>query len=110
MNFLPALLLLSLTLDSSDGLRCIKCERSECTPPPRRCVSGVVLDVCQCCKVCAKGCYEECGGPWNIHGVCGTGLSCFPEGFQTTGICLHNFLVEKLQPLWNQTCKTATIG
>merc|ERR1719228_1055598 len=45
-----------------------------CGPPPMDC--QLVKDVCGCCDVCAKTEGEECGGPWNITGICADGLTC----------------------------------
>ena len=44
---------------------------------PKCCSTGeLVPDVCGCCKICAKGEGEECGGIWNLEGICATGFYC----------------------------------
>ncbi|GAB6026296.1 hypothetical protein CHUAL_012503 [Chamberlinius hualienensis] len=39
------------------------------------CQHGIVTDACDCCKVCAKGPGESCGGIFHV-GKCGKGMSC----------------------------------
>lgn len=43
---------------------------------PKNCTNGLIEDSCGCCKVCAKGENEKCGGPWHMYGRCGKGLVC----------------------------------
>nr|API81351.1 venom toxin [Hemiscorpius lepturus] len=74
--WLVTLVVLAVSLRATIGLRCRECGTYECRPPPRNCPAGTVKDVCNCCIVCAKGLNEECGGPWDLAGKCGNGLTC----------------------------------
>jgi len=71
-------LLLSLSfIHFGEALSCLPCEEVECEETPSCCKSGFYTkDVCGCCNVCAKAENEECGGPWNIAGMCGSGTRC----------------------------------
>ncbi|KAM8888941.1 serine protease HTRA1B-like [Synchiropus picturatus] len=51
-----------------------RCDKSECAPVPDDCLSGEVLDRCDCCSVCASAEGEPCGGPEDQE--CGEGLDC----------------------------------
>lgn len=58
-----------------------KCDKSQCAPIPADCLSGDVLDHCDCCPVCASGEGEPCGGAED-HG-CAEGMECVvPEGVE----------------------------
>ncbi|XP_067123899.1 venom protein 302-like [Centruroides vittatus] len=57
------------------ALDCPTCDKSQCKPHGR-CPAGIVKDVCACCEVCSKLIGEECGGPWNIFGICGHSSVC----------------------------------
>ena len=51
---------------------------------------GTALGVCGCCRVCAKGLNEKCGGIWNLQGRCGEGLKCVTKSqddWQLGGHC-----------------------
>ncbi|XP_018008453.1 single insulin-like growth factor-binding domain protein-2 [Hyalella azteca] len=73
----------------AEGLKCRACEPENCTPPAG-CKWGTGLGVCQCCSVCLKGPGEQCGGPWHIHGQCGSSLECIldePAVENGAGVC-----------------------
>ncbi|XP_076361932.1 venom protein 302-like isoform X2 [Tachypleus tridentatus] len=75
------------------GLDCLwPCQKEECRViDESKCKAGTTLDECACCTVCAKAEGEICGGPWDIEGICGTGLFCKkPENqdINTKGICI----------------------
>jgi len=59
---------------------------------PKECKSGEVIQGTACmdlCKVCAKALGEPCGGSWNMHGRCGSGLTCQQrKPIQRAGICV----------------------
>ncbi|XP_047739130.1 single insulin-like growth factor-binding domain protein-1 [Hyalella azteca] len=42
----------------------------------RTCKYGVGLNACGCCQVCLLGPGATCGGPADIEGKYGTGLTC----------------------------------
>ncbi|XP_054712552.1 venom protein 302-like [Uloborus diversus] len=88
-------LVISLVV-SCFGLDCPACDHSKC-PKLKECKLGETTDVCGCCAVCYKTVGEECGGPWNIFGVCANHLTCIrlPRGtedpikeFNSPGKCL----------------------
>lgn len=60
----------------ASALTCGPCNKSECISEPNNCTGGYTLDVCECCKVCAKLVNETCGGKYNLEGNCGEGLEC----------------------------------
>ncbi|XP_067132100.1 venom protein 302-like [Centruroides vittatus] len=62
----------------SYALDCPDCDKSKCSPHGV-CSVGIVTDVCGCCDVCAKNVGEECGGPWNVFGLCGSKLVCLKK-------------------------------
>ncbi|XP_057314360.1 endothelial cell-specific molecule 1-like [Hydractinia symbiolongicarpus] len=68
-------IILVWNIEESDALTCLKCDPTKCTTPAN-CKGGLVLDVCGCCKVCAKVLGENCAGPFNIGGICDKGLAC----------------------------------
>lgn len=54
---------------------------------------GQVLDICHCCKVCAKDVGEKCGGIYGIYGKCAEHLTCllnFPTLYYSIGKCVMN--------------------
>uniref|UniRef100_A0A4Q8K956 U46-Sparatoxin-Hju1a_1 n=1 Tax=Heteropoda jugulans TaxID=1358901 RepID=A0A4Q8K956_9ARAC len=57
------------------ALDCPECNRDICKDPGP-CRFGQTTDACGCCPVCYKGVGEECGGPWNVFGLCANHLSC----------------------------------
>ncbi|CAL1272301.1 unnamed protein product [Larinioides sclopetarius] len=79
------------------ALDCPDCDIKACRNPGL-CRLGKTTDVCGCCPVCYKGVGDECGGPWNVFGVCAHHLSCVrlpgPKGrdpiteFNNKGRCL----------------------
>ncbi|XP_053630488.1 venom protein 302 [Cherax quadricarinatus] len=77
---LVCLVSFTLTLISgSEAVDC-SCEHAKCSQlDPADCSNGVTKDMCGCCTVCAGVLGEECGGPWNIYGDCGTSLECHQE-------------------------------
>ncbi|XP_045592587.1 venom protein 302 [Procambarus clarkii] len=75
------------------------CEHARCTTlDPVDCRSGVTKDMCGCCTVCAGVLGEECGGPWNIYGDCGTGLECHQDPCPTTTADTDCFLFYLTEP------------
>ena len=56
---LSVLPLLLLWLGGGAG-ECVPCEQAECPVLYEECVSGVVLDTCGCCQVCARSEAELC--------------------------------------------------
>ena len=72
---------------------------------PKCCSTGeLVSDVCACCKICAKGEGEECGGIWNLEGTCATGFYCkkIHDDDDLPGRCIakkeHNFSLRSVEP------------
>uniref|UniRef100_A0A4Q8K5V8 U41-Liphistoxin-Lsp1a_1 n=2 Tax=Liphistius TaxID=62150 RepID=A0A4Q8K5V8_9ARAC len=82
------------------ALDCPGCDLSRCPSlDPSTCRLGSTKDACACCPVCYKTIGEECGGPWNVKGLCGGHLTCVkppsPSGefdpvheFNSAGTCL----------------------
>nr|AYU97980.1 IGFBP-related protein 1 [Asellus aquaticus] len=61
---------------------CEKCDRSVC-PIVSSCVSGVTLDVCGCCEICAQKLGEKCDlvkEGEKSRKSCGDFLTCSPKG------------------------------
>ncbi|XP_051505138.1 insulin-like growth factor-binding protein 7 [Myxocyprinus asiaticus] len=57
--------------------RCSACDPSQCEPlPAEGCSSGLLLDACGCCSVCASGAGEPCGGRGATFKRCASGLEC----------------------------------
>ncbi|XP_015920478.1 venom protein 302-like [Parasteatoda tepidariorum] len=92
------LLICSALISSCLTLDCPDCDKSLCKEV-EPCRHGTTTDVCGCCPACYKGIGEECGGPWNVKGVCAGHLSCIRnpskneklnpiEEFNRTGKCL----------------------
>uniref|UniRef100_A0A8C4X142 Cysteine-rich motor neuron 1 protein n=1 Tax=Eptatretus burgeri TaxID=7764 RepID=A0A8C4X142_EPTBU len=72
-------LFLTVLMCAPHGARALTCLCDETTcEEPRGCVGGTVLDVCHCCRVCAKQRNETCGGMYDLHGTCDRGLRCVP--------------------------------
>ncbi|XP_057309973.1 uncharacterized protein LOC130647973 [Hydractinia symbiolongicarpus] len=42
------------------------------------CKNGIVYEACGCCRTCAKGEGDICGGPMDMYGKCGERLMCYP--------------------------------
>ncbi|XP_067120366.1 single insulin-like growth factor-binding domain protein-2 isoform X3 [Centruroides vittatus] len=72
---------------SCSGVNCVDKTEEDCPGV------GVTKYGCACCKICAKGLGDRCGGPFNIAGICGRDLECVksspPEG-EDSGIYLIN--------------------
>ncbi|KAF2363935.1 Growth factor receptor cysteine-rich domain [Trinorchestia longiramus] len=91
--YLPVAVVLCVafwSVTSVDGLSCLECPPDECVPPTD-CKYGTGRWACMCCDGCLMGPGEQCGGPWNIDGRCGTGLQCQkeePSDFNSVGICV----------------------
>ncbi|XP_066962768.1 venom protein 302-like [Macrobrachium rosenbergii] len=75
-------------IESAYGLTC-PCHKDvdfTCTDEPTEasCSYGRVDDACKCCKECAKGPEEQCGGPWGVSGTCAEGYTCVkvPGGYE----------------------------
>lgn len=47
------------------------------------------MDLCRCCRVCAKDVGQDCNGPWGELGKCGRGLTCVkrPPPDEAYGVC-----------------------
>ncbi|KAI4897407.1 hypothetical protein NFI96_005672 [Prochilodus magdalenae] len=75
LMLISQVLLLLVVVESSWGLRCLSCDRVECSDQ-LTCPGGKVLEPCKCCYKCAKQEGEMCGGPWNLSGTCDKGLEC----------------------------------
>ncbi|XP_023239027.1 single insulin-like growth factor-binding domain protein-2 [Centruroides sculpturatus] len=69
------------------SLKCRSCSDVICVDKTEEDCPGVGVTKygCKCCKVCAQGIGQECGGLYNIAGICGRNLVCIrpplPEGF-----------------------------
>ncbi len=60
------------------ALSCMICDPDQCKSfPEDQCHAGVTIDVCGCCRECAREANESCGGTFGILGKCGPGLKCF---------------------------------
>ncbi|XP_010868221.1 serine protease HTRA1A [Esox lucius] len=58
-----------------------RCDKKMCPRMPAECLTGQVLDHCNCCPVCASGEGEACGGNGKLGDpVCGEGLECSVSG------------------------------
>ncbi|KAF2356694.1 Growth factor receptor cysteine-rich domain [Trinorchestia longiramus] len=65
------------------------CNPRKC-PVVTSCPYGSGLDPCFCCTVCNLGPGETCGGPFDIAGRCGMGLTCVktrPRDINLEGVC-----------------------
>lgn len=60
-----------------EGESCADCQPDEC-PPPRGCLSGVVIDHCDCCWECAnlEGQICDLDNTNHFYGKCGENLEC----------------------------------
>lgn len=60
-----------------EGESCVECRLEEC-PTPRGCLSGVVLDACDCCWECAnlEGQICDLDHTNHFYGKCGDHLEC----------------------------------
>lgn len=101
-TLLLSLVIVVLFSRSADGLSCLVCSMQTCPSLPGPCNSGVGKDPCGCCDVCSKGPGEECGGPFDILGLCGTNLNCdksrSPEvEFNARGVCVGPQLPQQPQ-------------
>lgn len=56
-------------------LTCKSCQPSSC-PVVTECSAGLVMDVCNCCAVCAQSEGEQCGGRFELDGKCGIEYYC----------------------------------
>ena len=77
---LVIVLVISATI--TEALKCAPCTEIKCRPlHEMNCKGGLVRDPiqCGCCATCAKLIGEECGGLWNIGGVCDCGLKCIKD-------------------------------
>ncbi|XP_023241814.1 venom protein 302-like [Centruroides sculpturatus] len=82
------------------SLLCVPCSEIDCVDKTEEdCPSvGVTMYVCGCCKVCAEGIGQECGGLYNLSGICGRNLECvkppLPKEF---GEDMENFSIGTCQ-------------
>jgi hypothetical protein len=75
--FLVAFVVLAIPA-TIEALSCLSCEEVTCTPANElKCKGGLTRGICGCCDVCAKVGGEKCGGLWNMHGTCDSGLRCY---------------------------------
>lgn len=69
------------------------CDLSRCPEPPADCWAGQVQDACGCCRVCAAGEGDSCGGRADASG-CGEELKCsvppaaYPGKRRIKGVCV----------------------
>ena len=72
-------LVIVVTLASTQALSCLPCVRTSCQPVSKlNCKGGLTKDVCGCCIVCAKVEGERCGLGFSINiffGICDRGLT-----------------------------------
>jgi len=62
-----------------------KCKPKKCPKINKEdCTWGLTTDFCDCCKECAKGPGESCGGYWEWTGSCAKGLTCTYEATEGT--------------------------
>ncbi|XP_053473532.1 cysteine-rich motor neuron 1 protein [Ictalurus furcatus] len=93
-------LLAILLVKDSLALTCIPCYMRKC-PVDLSCPGGTVMGVCGCCQDCARVKNENCGGPFNLFGICDQGLKCVKSEwdlFDSVGVCQEEF-IEKLKRL-----------
>ncbi|XP_054710698.1 uncharacterized protein LOC129224067 [Uloborus diversus] len=67
---------------SEESLLCPPCEQIHCYRQKKRrlqCRGGYTLDICGCCRVCAKLEGEKCGGQHDYLGKCDRDLFCEPQ-------------------------------
>ncbi|XP_028411507.1 venom protein 302-like [Dendronephthya gigantea] len=100
--FLTALVF-SAILSTTEALSCLQCPQVTCRLPSElNCKGGLAREPCGCCDECAKVEEETCGGPWDMAGVCDTGLKCVYKGgnehdSNAPGVC------KKLRKLFKTT-------
>ncbi|XP_043223547.1 insulin-like growth factor-binding protein 7 [Amphibalanus amphitrite] len=73
------LVVLATLLATTEAFRCARCGTYECAPEPpdAQCAPwGKVLDVCNCCTVCAQQLHERCGAQFAGSPKCGRCLKC----------------------------------
>ena len=85
-----------LTLVLVEAQYCPLCDITTCeneTVLEESCPSGIVLEPCGCCKICASGFGESCGGAFGVNGTCEYTLICtvdekqYLNGVNVIGIC-----------------------
>ncbi|KAJ8391788.1 hypothetical protein AAFF_G00085600 [Aldrovandia affinis] len=80
--FCAGVFLLPAVVESSVSRRYVvgcpdRCDKSLCPPIPPECSAGEILDQCTCCRVCAAGEGEACGGSGRLgEPVCADGMEC----------------------------------
>ncbi|XP_051944937.1 insulin-like growth factor-binding protein 7 [Xyrauchen texanus] len=86
------LLTLSIVATADRALHsCGTCDPSQCEPlPSEGCSSGLLLDACGCCAVCASGEGEPCGGRGSTAKRCASGLECVKSDKDKSkhGVCV----------------------
>lgn len=79
------------------ALSCAACDLTLC-PSTSDCPGSLVVDICNCCQVCARSKNQKCGGLFGILGQCDKHLQCFirpvngqPITGEEEGICKGKF-------------------
>ena len=77
-------------------VQCNTCDAAQC-PRVDDCNWGTVMDMCQCCRICARSFNETCGGRFGMLGKCGPSLRCVvainsgqPVTGHEVGVCKGN--------------------
>ena len=79
-SIILTIFLLATTLRTCSSSCAQHCDATACPVPldghGSPCPLTTLTDACGCCKVCARGENETCGGPGDILGACDTNLYC----------------------------------
>ncbi|XP_028409169.1 agrin-like [Dendronephthya gigantea] len=102
------LFLVILTTLLSEVMSCQPCQNTVCDTDVSKCKDGVVKDNCGCCKVCARGEGETCGGLFYNHGKCGEGLHCVRRRPNSVKILGENDIVSGVCE--REECKNKVCG
>lgn len=91
LGLTTALLLALVAGQEGQQEQCGECDRSTCEEIGS-CPGGIVMDVCGCCQVCARGLGQRCDlTGTNMYGACGEYLECKARtdiGATTEATCL----------------------
>lgn len=80
------LVILQLCVKLMECLTCESCQLTSC-PVLTECKAGMVMDVCNCCAICAQSEGEKCGGKYELNGKCGLEFYCHQDDGDSHGIC-----------------------